>query len=158
MPLASLILLRKTTFWRQRWKRITDWSAGGRLQPRAKEWTPILPGVLGTAAAKAQQHSVITLLSHRGAMGAGMEHNHTQVTGAVTRARCTEGTWKCMDRHLSSLNMSMYTHAHTHRGGWAMWRMSALKQRITTFLVIFTCDYYNGSNNGIKLQFLLIRK
>lgn len=39
-----------------------------------------------------QHNSVITLLSHRGVMGDGMEHNHAQVTRAVTRARCAEGT------------------------------------------------------------------
>lgn len=32
--------------------------------------------------------------------GAGMEHSHAQVTGALTKARCTEGTGKYMDKHL----------------------------------------------------------
>lgn len=39
-----------------------------------------------------EPHLVITLLSQRAAMGAGTENNHAQVTGAVTKARCAEGT------------------------------------------------------------------
>lgn len=38
-----------------------------------------------------QQLLVIILLSHSGTRGARMEPNHTQVTAAVTRARCAEG-------------------------------------------------------------------
>lgn len=48
-----------------------------------------------------------------------MEQNHTQVTQAVTRARCAEGMSEYMDLHLSLslsgfLNMSVLTCTHTH--------------------------------------------
>lgn len=49
----------------------------------------MLPVVLGAAAA-----AVITLLSHGGLMGAGMEQSQARVTGGVTRARCAKGTGK----------------------------------------------------------------
>lgn len=63
-----------------------NWSAGGRSPERRSEH-PYCQG-----SCELQQRSAITRLSHRGAMGAGTEQNHTQVTAAVTRARCAEGT------------------------------------------------------------------
>lgn len=98
-PLPSLIPLK-----RQRWGKnppqqqtcqqeaIPSWEQRSEQPCCQWSWEP-------------QQHSLITLLSHRGVMGAGMERNHTRVTEAVTRARCA---FKYESTHL-------YIHALTQR-------------------------------------------
>lgn len=52
----------------------------------------MLPVVLGALAPAAA--AVITLLSHGGLMGAGMEQSQARVMGGVIRARCAKGTGK----------------------------------------------------------------
>lgn len=121
-PQASVTLLTKVILRTTMKRKITKSSAGGRLQRRAE------PSCRGSGELQ-QNHSVIILHSHSGAMGAGTAPSHAQVTAAVTRARCAEEPRKGSDRNrftfLSASALACaYMHTRTRCGEWGIGRMS----------------------------------
>lgn len=131
-------------------KEITNWSAGGCLQPRAKEWTAILLGVLGTAAALSH-YSALPQRSDGGWDGA---EPHTGHRGCNKSQMCW-GDMKIHGQAPPAFKYEcayMYAHAHTHREGGGMWRMSVLKRKELLF-VMFIC--VNSWNKSRRLQLLI---
>lgn len=131
-PLASVVLFKKkkkrtTSLWRQRWKEITNWSAGGHLQPQAKDGTAILPGVLGTAAVL----SHFSALPQRSDGGWDGAEPHTGHRGCNKSQMC----WGDMKIHgqapLSFFFFFKCAHAPTHIQRWLRYlknvEMSVLK-------------------------------
>lgn len=111
--LLLALLKKQKSFWRQRWREITNWSAGGHLLPGAKKWTAILPGVLGTTAALSH-YSALPQRSDGGWDGA---EPHTGHRGCNKSQMC----WGDMKIHgqapLSAFKYEyahMYVHAQTH--------------------------------------------
>lgn len=125
---------------RQRWKKTTNWSAGGHLQLRAKQWTAILPVVLGTAAALGH-YSALPQRSDGGWDGAQPHSGHR---GCNKSQMC----WGDMKIHGQAprcllLNMSMLTCTYTHTRREKERRLRYLKNvstemERTTFL---SCSY-----------------
>lgn len=120
-------------------KKTTNWSAGGHLQLRAKQWTAILPVVLGTAAALGH-YSALPQRSDGGWDGAQPHSGHR---GCNKSQMC----WGDMKIHGQAprsllLNMSMltctYTHTRREKEGWGIWRMSVLKWKELLFM---SCSY-----------------
>lgn len=136
-PLVSLVLfLRKNIILKTKTgKKITNRSAGGRIQPRAKEWTAISPGVLGTAAALSH-YSALPQRSDGGWDGA---EPHTGHRGCNKSQMC----WGDVKIHgqaplFKIEHAHMYMHAHTLR------RLSYLKNVSTEIFVLFMCFKNNS--------------
>lgn len=142
LPLPSLVLLKKRKKKHSEdkdEKKITNRSAGGHLQPRAKEWTATLPGVLGTAAAL----SHYSALPQRRDGGWDEAEPHTGHRGCNKSQMC----WGDMKIHgqapLSVFTYErahMYTHARTHR------RLKVFEE----------CQHSDGKNNFLLCSYVLI--